>query len=298
MGKRRSWNRFCTVTSHPDRRERDTRGRPEGRDRADTPEGEEKPEYHKCAIQGCKRPGRAPGATCCDPCGQTGGERHSKACNHQFGPRAPPIDPSWDEDDDYPDEEDPEDDRRRKGKGKGKGKSKSKKSEAKAARDRDRWRNWDWNRRGIRKSWNPARFSRALAMGKAASTLKCTESRLSTWDQVMKTLEEKEVIPREDLPGILTAERLSAGVACLKSQGYRSAELYMSAALLRHRSKYGQSAELTMASRDATRMARRGRGPPAGKHPVPIPKVNAPLFEILTAGIWYLLRVGELMRIS
>ena len=85
--------------------------------------------------------------------------------------------------------EEPAESRRRKGKGKGRGKGKAKKSEAKTLRDRDRWRNWEWNRRGIR----PARFSKALTMGKAASTR----------DRVMKTLEEKEVIPRESLSGVL-----------------------------------------------------------------------------------------------
>lgn len=270
------------------------------RDRERRPEDEMEEiqvEYHKCAIQGCKRPGRGPGATCCDPCGQTGGQKHSRACNNQFGPVLPPRERDRDDDDDDDGDDEYYDDHRRKG-SKGKGKGKAKKSDAKAQRDRDRWRSWEWNRRGIRKSWNPARFARAMTMGRAASTLKCTESRLCTWDRVMKTLEEKEVIPRETLPGIVTAERLKAGVACLKSQGYRSAELYMSAALLRHRVKYGQSAEITMACKDATRMARRGRGPPAGKQPVPIPKVNAPYFEAVATGIWYLLRVGELAALN
>ena len=112
-------------------------------------------EYHKCAIQGCKRPGRAPGATCCDPCGQTGGQKHSlsRACNNQFGPVLPPRERDRDDDDDDDGDDEYYDDHRRKGKGKGKGKAK--KSDAKAQRDRDRWRSWEWNRRGIRKSWNP-----------------------------------------------------------------------------------------------------------------------------------------------
>ncbi len=259
-------------------------------------EDDERPEFHKCAIRGCKRPGRAPGATCCDPCAQTGGQKHSRACNNQFGPVPPPNERDRDDDEDEEDDDDDKGDHYRKGKGRGKGKAK--KSEAKALRDRDRWRSWDWNKRGIRRVWNPARFAKALTMGRAASTLKCTESRLCTWDRVMKTLEDKEMIPRETLPGIITAERITAGVACLKSQGYRSAELYMSAALLRHRARYGQSAEITMASRDATRLARRGRGPPAGKQPVPIPKPNAPHFEAMATGIWYLLRVGELVALN
>lgn len=292
----RVWVWYLLLYRSPPGRE----GLEDRRDRERRPEDEMEEirvEYHKCAIQGCKRPGRGPGATCCDPCGQTGGQKHSRACNNQFGPVLPPRERDRDDDDDDDGDDEYYDDHRRKG-SKGKGKGKAKKSDAKAQRDRDRWRSWEWNRRGIRKSWNPARFARAMTMGRAASTLKCTESRLCTWDRVMKTLEEKEVIPRETLPGIVTAERLKAGVACLKSQGYRSAELYMSAALLRHRVKYGQSAEITMACKDATRMARRGRGPPAGKQPVPIPKVNAPYFEAVATGIWYLLRVGELAALN
>ena len=259
---------------------------PDMRDRSE----DDRLEFHKCAIQGCRRPARGPGATCCDPCAQSGGS------NFQFGPAQPRTDRDRGDDDYDQDEDEDRDEHRPKGKGKGKGKPW--KSEAKAQRDRDRWRSWDWNKRGIKRSWNPARFAKALTMGRADSTLKCTTSRLCTWDRVMETLEDKEVIPRETLPGILTAKRLTAGVACLKSQGYRSAELYMSAALLRHRARYGQSPEITMASRDATRMARRGRGPPAGKQPVPIPKANAPRFEEIAVGIWYLLRVGELVALN
>lgn len=44
-------------------------------------------------------------------------------------------------------------------------------------------------------------------------------------------------------------------------------------------------------------MARRNRGPAKGKQPIPIPPLREELFDVRMIGIWYLLRVGELISI-
>ncbi len=174
------------------------------------------------------------------------------------------------------------------------------KSAAKVQRDRDRWRSWGtWG--GKKKktpSWDASRFQTALRMGTAPATRRSVESRLATWDKTLRLLEEKEVVPPTDRLDKLDPQRLKAGVACLKAQGYRSAELYMSAALLRHRAKYGQEWDVSIAAQEAVRLAKRGRGPPAGKQPVPVPRPGSFLFEALVTGIWYLLRVSELLALN
>ena len=101
-----------------------------------------------------------------------------------------------------------------------------------------------------------------------------------------------------DAERIKKLKQLKAGVACLKAQGYRSAELYMSAALLRHRAKYGQEWDVSIAAQEAVRLAKRGRGPPTGKQPVPVPRAGSFLFEALVTGIWDLLRVSELLALN
>lgn len=57
------------------------------------------------------------------------------------------------------------------------------------------------------------------------------------------------------------------------------------------------SPSLASAAKEAVRMARRNRGLAKGKQPIPIPPLREELFDALMIGIWYLLRVGELINI-
>eukprot|EP00435_Cladocopium_sp_Y103_P029802 s477_g7.t1 len=115
---------------------------------------------------------------------------------------------------------------------------------------------------------------------------------------------ESERGPREALlPPAQSATRLSPEeakkvVALLKAQGYRSAELYLSAAMSRHKAHHQVDGPLTEAGREATRMAQRGRGPPAGKHPAPLPQIDHPHRKMLMTGVWYLLRVSEVIALT
>jgi len=154
---------------------------------------------------------------------------HSQRCNERARES---LGPTWDEYDNYEDDDEDWDDPPPK---KGKGGTKKK-----------------------ARRWNAARFQAALKLGTAENTTKSVNSRLTTWDRTMRLLEEKEVIPPTDSPDKLSPQRLKAGVACLKAQGYRSAELYMSAALLRHRAKYGQEWDVGIAAQEAVRLAKRG----------------------------------------
>ena len=135
-------------------------------------------------------------------------------------------------------------------------------------------------------------------MGVADNTRKSTKSRLNTWDFAITTLEEKGLIGPPEDPTFLTPELVKAGVAYLKARGYRSAELYLSAAMMRHRSKHEVAPPLTGAAREATRAARRGRGPACGKMPIELPQPNEWHYKALMTGIWYLLRISELTALD
>ena len=88
------------------------------------------------------------------------------------------------------------------------------------------------------------------------------------------------------------------GVACLRARGYRSAELYLSSAMTRHRSLYAVTHPLQSAQQEAIRISRRGVGPARGKQPIPMPSPHAHQFEPLAVGIWFLLRVSELTALN
>lgn len=211
-----------------------------------------------------------------------------------------------DDEEEDPDDDDDEDDRPGKGwgkKGKGKGKKGrwkrvEEKHPSKAARDRERWNAWTKRGRQKKGTWNLSLFREALKMGQAANTRKSKSSRLVTWDRAMTVLEEKEILEECQDRNYLDPGRVKAGVAYLKARGYHSAELYTSAALQRHRRMFGQDPQLGEAAKGATRMARRGRGPPAGKQPVPIPSPDSPLYEAIITGVWFLLRADELVNLN
>ena len=255
-----------------------------------------------CVIKGCDRDAREDRNTCCEVCSRTGGQRHSRYCDSRHGLGPPPRDRDDDDDDFYDHDDDEEEDKRRGKKGKGKGKKGHwkwvDKRSGKAARDRDRWNAWNKAGRQKKGVWSVSLFNAALKMGQAPNTRKSTASRLTTWDRAMEELERKEILEESRDRIHMTPNRLKAGVAYLKARGYRSAELYMSAALKRHRGLFGQDPMLGEAAKEAVRVARRGRGPPAGKQPVPVPAPHAPLYEAVLTGIWFLLRADELVNLN
>lgn len=255
-----------------------------------------------CVIKGCDRDAREDRNTCCEVCSRTGGQRHSRYCDSRHGLGPPPRDRDDDDDDFYDHDDDEEEDKGRGKKGKGKGKKGHwkwvDKRSGKAARDRDRWNAWNKAGRQKKGVWSVSLFNAALKMGQAPNTRKSTASRLTTWDRAMEELERKEILEESRDRIHMTPNRLKAGVAYLKARGYRSAELYMSAALKRHRGLFGQDPMLGEAAKEAVRVARRGRGPPAGKQPVPVPAPHAPLYEAILTGIWFLLRADELVNLN
>ena len=243
-----------------------------------------------------ERRARENGGTCCGACEDTGGMEHTTACDRREGrtsppptrrPRPPPG--GGDEDGDEP------------GGGKGKGKPDRwpTKKAAKAARDRERGR----QRREKWRAWKTAAFpsaayNRALDMGTAPSTRKAYQTRLRTWDMAVARLQREGLLGEGTGGHRMNGRTALAGVAFLKAKGYRSAELYLSAAMRRHRLTHRVNEPLTQATQDAIRLAKRGRGPPRKRQPMPFPKTDHPAYPALATGIWFLLRVAELKALN
>lgn len=264
------------------------------RERREREEEEEEKWPNQCRTPGCDRRKRSLMPTCCDQCSHSKGKQHNRYCQGYEDP--PPDHDEWD----WPD--DPHD--RGGGKAKGGGGKKGKKSgshktPAKAARDRDRKRGWgNWNKGARWKTFPMEEYNRLLKTGVAKSTLRSRMARLKTWDRAMAELEAQEAIKPLDDPSFLTPERAGAGVALLRARGYRSAELYLSTALTRHKKLFPLSIQLDLAAKDATRIAKRGRGPAKGKAPIPIPHLGQWDFRPLMTGIWFLLRISELKALN
>ena len=263
---------------------------------------EESPGERGC--QNCGRHTRGRFAVCCEACYKTGGRAHTAACdawNKKVS--KPPPDyrrdgPEGDDDDTDPDDEGGAKGKRKgKRKGKGKGKVVVYKTYNKWVRDNERWRSWVRPGRQKAKMTNVAAYKEALQMGRAESTKKSHESRLRTWDSTLVELERQGMIALPEERNRLTPALVKAGVASLKSKGYRSAELYLSSAICRHKETQPIPPGLVSATREAVRMAKRNRGPAKGKQPIPIPPLCEEQFDTLMIGIWYLLRVGELVNI-
>eukprot|EP00435_Cladocopium_sp_Y103_P061886 s216_g23.t1 len=248
----------------------------------------------QCQTPGCNRKKRYRAPTCCEQCYHSRGKQHNRYCGDRRGP--PPRegqDRHWPDRDHDPDNE--------QGKGGPKGKGKPYKTPGKAARDRDRKRDWQqrgWKGGGQRWSFPASEYQRILKTGLAKSTLRSRQTRLSTWDGAMATLEAQEAISPLDEQAFLTPERARAGAALLRARGYRSAELYLGAAMARHRAMFPMTTQLEMAAKDASRIAKRGRGPAQGKTPVPIPRQGQYEYAALMTGVWYLLRVSELRALN
>ena len=256
-------------------------------------------DWHVCDVRGCNRPSRGGDSVCCDPCVRTHGRDHTFNCDARVreaqGPARGPN---------------------RKGggaggpggKGGGPGSGRrpdgrpKRKKPGKTARDRER----NMFRKGGGRSGKSGKgrpfsaqdFRRALSLGTAASTVRSQTSRLKTWDKALEDLESKGLLTLPEDRCRLSPETAKAGVAYLRSRGYRSAELYLSSAVTRHKSRYDMSGPLQSAHQEAVRISRRGVGPARGKQPIPMPPPHTPHFEALSVGIWFLLRVSELTSLN
>ena len=257
---------------------------------------ERRPQMYWCSV-GCGRWGRENVVTCCGACEDTGGMEHTRDCNRRNG--RPPPDYTWHWD--PPGKGGGWDPYGGGGgqKGSGWGKGRPSKKAAKAKRDYDR----SVRRRQAGKYWTKAPFPTeayrlALGMGLAASTKRSWRTRIRTWDAAMERLRREELLAPAGDPTRLTPEAARKVVAFLKAQGYRSAELYLSAAMRRHKTYHEVDGPLSLASKEAVQLALRGRGPPVGKQPAPIPQTGHPQFNLLMVGIWYLLRVSELINLD
>ena len=151
---------------------------------------------------------------------------------------------------------------------------------------------------GRSKPFMAGEYQRALSLGAAAATVRSHTSRLKTWDRALEYLANQGLLTLAKDPKLLTPEIAKAGVAYLKARGYRSAELYLSSAVTRHKSTYAMEAPLLAAQQEAVRISRRGIGPARGKQPIPMPRPQSPHFEALATGIWFLLRISELIALN
>ena len=142
-----------------------------------------------------------------------------------------------------------------------------------------------------------ARFHGARKLEAAPSTVRSRQARLKTWDRVVDELVARELAPRPSPSGSLTADLLKKGAAWLRATGYRSGDLYVSAAVRRHLATHGGTA-VGLEEKEAIRTCRRGRGPPAGKQPVPYPTTQGAFSALLQVGIWWLLRVQEIIGLN
>ena len=257
-------------------------------------------ELPECIISCCNRFTQPGYDTCCEPCEASRGRRHSQMCDRSNKRDPPPRRPE-----DWEDSDGEDRDKRKRGKGKGKGKGgkgKGKNSAQKSwnrySRDQQRWRDWKGGRSRNSKPLCHQLFKQAMSLGVSDNTRRSTKARLNTWDTALKPLETNGLIdPVEDMT-YLTPELVKAGVAYLKAKGYRSAELYLSAAMMRHRAKHEVSPPLAGATREATRVAKRGRGPACGKMPIDLPQPNDQQYRAIMTGIWYLLRISELIALD
>lgn len=80
----------------------------------------------------------------------------------------------------------------------------------------------------------------------------------------MDELVARELAPRPSPSGSLTADLLKKGAAWLRATGYRSRDLYVSAAVRRHLATHGGTA-VGLEEKEAIRICRRGRGEPRGR---------------------------------
>eukprot|EP00435_Cladocopium_sp_Y103_P044912 s3083_g12.t1 len=220
------------------------RNLPAGKDdrrRGATPEvyRREEQDRRECMNPHCERPARGSDEVCCTRCTETRGWEHTYNCDMRTravrgdggtgggddrGKGPPdPRDRSWQ-------------DRGRDGQGT--------KPPSKANRDRDRHMTRKGGKGKARPAGSthskhvPGAYRRALSLAVAVATSRSRVSRLRTWGKVIDTLEAQELIRVEADRRRLDPTRLKAVTAYLRAQGYRSAELYASTAMMRHKAIY------------------------------------------------------------
>lgn len=107
----------------------------------------------------------------------------------------------------------------------------------------------------------------------SVSSAKPRAARLKTWDAIAIRLGHVD----QDTGGALVqlSEQLVVDVcAALKVGGYRSSELYLHEALMRHRkARFAVSEDLWLLKKDLERSLKRGRGPAAQAQPLDVPMV-------------------------
>ena len=265
----------------------------------------------ECQTAGCPRRRQPGNACCCHLCFESGGKRHSESCDGRWwagtgstNPPAPPGSGGGGGDD---------------GKGGGPKKKKNRPSQKQrkrlamqreaAGRGADgearppaevKQEDPDYGEEELEELGGLARqvavkASEAYARG----TLASVQSRLRAWDAALRHLEKAGVVKRDPRPGFLTPVVLRKTVAYLCLRKYKSAALYGSAALGRHKKHYEVHPSLAWAARLAKRQCDKGAGPRRGRQPVvfPPPRLSVPLApweRLLVTGVWHLLRADEL----
>ena len=208
---------------------------------------------------------------CCHRCFETGGRRHTKSCDGRWwagtgstNPPAPPGSGGGGGDD-----------------GKGDGPKKknrpSQKQRKRLAAQREaasrgadgeagppaevKQEDPDYGEEELEKLGGLARRVAAKASeAYARGTLASVRSRLRTWDSALRHLEKAGVVKRDPRPGFLTPVVLRKTVAYLCLRKYKSAALYGSAALGRHKKYYEVHPGLAWAARLAKRQCDKGAG--------------------------------------
>ena len=125
------------------------------------------------------------------------------------------------------------------------------------------------------------RYHAALRMSLAKNSQKSLKARLATWDRSAARLRSWGLLGPSAGEGRLTAGEIRRVPAYLRAQGYRSAHLYVSAAVQRHKEQHQLEAQLAFAAHEAQRAAKRGIGPPEGKWPCPLPEQGSPFYAPL-----------------
>ena len=287
----------------------DSRSRSASRERRRRDKAEAYEEVRvECAVPGCRRTPRGLRDTCCEGCERSAGRQHDEACHVRTFSQHPPNDDRRDGSDDDKDDDGSDDFPPPKGRGKGKpnkgrGKdygAKKKNRPSQKARRAQRQRQEQQGKRRGGEYANPLEKELLKREAKefARGTTQAYRSRLKTWDRARRFLEARGLLKAEGSArmGQLDAFSLKRVVAFLTVRGYRSAELYAAAAMGRHKERWPVSPELACAVPKAKRIALRGRGPRKGRAPLPFPPPwkGGTHARLVTVGVWYLLRDGEL----
>ena len=146
-------------------------------------------------------------------------------------------------------------------------------------------------RRNIKEAESDAKAREATAKSRAT-----TESRLRTWDAVTEDVFAEGQVARPEQPHRLSEKIVQLVMAFFVRNKYRTANLYLSDAVQRHRRKFDLSTSLVTQINVSERAAMRGIGPPDRKDPLDFPEsVNLSDTPRLTCiSVWFLMRGDEI----